>query len=564
MIKHSFTLFIIVTLLMACGDDKPLNPVLYDNVPETDLSAGILRPQWRHASMPAVIDTAVSERAHVSWSNPVEQVPITDIWNRDIGQGESNSVNVLGILFQPVDHKYVKDLDNNVFDSISYPIEAENSWAGFMRTFNYEQFDKAQFLEFRLKGDEGIMHIDIGRISEDIDGNGLVNTEDPWGYRTLDPLLDNGLDMLPDSLEFGYDPDNGVVDPAGDNWDGNDIWHINGTEGNRNDPDGGNVPDNEDPDYNGLELTNSYFSYRIDLSDTTNYYNGFYVDSTRNDKDWRTLRIPMHDPLALDTTIGAPSWNQTKHMRIWFDSAGAEHVNNPIIIQIAAMQFRGTGWHNATFVADSLLGPLDFSISFINEGIDLGYDPPPGVEGTSDQSLVLEYSGLNAGVMVYHPDSGLILASDTGKAERILPYTVNLTDHRFLEVHVHGDMEDDSVMFFFRMGAHEEAYYEYRTILKPGWDSDNKARFDVIKMEVMKNQFLEDRSNGIDSSLVRRSGKYSVKVTPDNRAPNVRLIKYFAAGVVNLDKTVKADGEIWIHGPVKTGTEFVFGDLFKR
>ncbi len=571
-------LFGVTAMLICCTGDQLLNPVIIETVPSLDLHAPIFRPHWHHASRPAVIDTSISERGHIAWYNPYDPVSIDEIWNnRDIGSGESGVAPVLEIVFKPVDHKFIRDTVNNVIDSTSVEIERENSWAGFMRCFadtlehtqgQFPDLNKAQYLEIRLKGDVGIMHIDLGLINEDVDGDGWLDNEDIDGLRILDEEEDVGLDGLPDSLEFGYDPQNGVFDPAGDNYEYSDpynfnIWRINGTEGNHDDPDGGWYPDTEDQDLDGLERTDAYFSYRINLADTINFYNGFQIDGTRNEYGWRTIHIPLNDPLALDQAVGSPSWEQFEYMRIWFDSLSASAPTDSIIVQLAAMSFGSTGWDDATYVADSLRGPIHFDIGFISQEVSSDFIPPPGVPGYYDQvrdvvsptrALLIMFEDLNAEVLINTPDSGLMLIADTGKAERSLDRAINLTAYENLEAFVYGDIdEEDSILFFFRMGADEDVYFEYRTILKTGWDPENYVFFDLVEVEVMKDQFLRDRRSGIDSSLTRQSGKYLVKVTENNHAPNITLVKYFAVGVINLDPDDTAEGDVWIYGLRQTG-----------
>jgi hypothetical protein len=529
-------------------------------------SLGILRTNWRHASLPVVIDTAVSERGHVSWLNPFDQIPITEIWNRDLGTGENNAAHVLEIAFKPVDHKFVKDTINNVIDSLSHEIEPEDSWAGFMRnipTGVANQLENAQLLELRLRGDEGILHIDLGRITEDIDGDGIIDNEDTDGFRILTEDEDVGLDGLASAQEFGYDPDNGVFDPAGDDFDLNDIWRINGTEGNMNDPDGGHYPDTEDPDNDGSELVNSYFSYRIDLSDTLDFYNGYYVDSSRNEHGWRTIRIPLRDPVAIDTMIDDPLWSNIQFVRIWFDSASAPNMTEPVKLQIASMEMLSTTWADSFVVADSLRsGQVSFDIAVISDEVDARYTPPPGVEGHYDQSrdvveteqsLLMTFEGLNAAVDVYSPDSGIVLSADTGLAVRQFFRVMNFMGYGKLQAFVYGNLKQsdtlsDSVLFFFRMGYNEQAYYEYRTFIKPGWDAENHVFVDFEEITGLKARLLDDRTKGIDSSLVRYDDntKYLVKIKSGGQDPTLTRIQYFSMGVVNLDRDKAASGEVWI------------------
>jgi len=59
--------------------------------------------------------------------------------------------------------------------------------------------ERAQLLELRVFGRRGILHIDLGEISEDVNGNGALDTEDSTrnGYNNniLDDDEDRGVDF---------------------------------------------------------------------------------------------------------------------------------------------------------------------------------------------------------------------------------------------------------------------------------------------------------------------------------------------------------------------------------
>jgi len=535
---------------------------------------GIQRKIWQHTSRPVGIDTAFSERGHVAWYNPLDPIPITEIWNRDIGTGETQTANILKVHFKPVAYKFIKDTVDSVIDSTSVMVDPEKTWAGFVRYFSpgaASQLEKSQFLEIRMRGEfSGNMHIDLGRISEDVDGDGELDAESRDPGRALDPAEDVGLDGLSDPLEFGYDPDNGVYDPAGDNFDGDldnpaNIWRINGTEGNADkdngDPDGGYLPDSEDPEFDVLDEANSYFSYEIYLNDTLNS-KSFYVPGTQNENRWKTIRIPLRDPEAVDTLVGDPSWSNIFYARIWFDSATTIGMpDQGYVLEFASIELLSTTWADSFFVADSLFsGDAKFEIAVINNEVDsLRYNPPPGVEGYYDpqlqkteneQSLLLMYENLNAQMDVYSPDNGVIIAADTGLAVRRFINPMNFMGYGKLEAYVWGGDDattsDDSVLFFFRLGYDKDAYYEYRTVLKPGWDERNHVLIDFAEITALKARLQEDRKKGIDSSQVRDSGNYRVKVKGFGQDPTLTRIRHFAMGVVNLDPDKKASGEVWV------------------
>lgn len=533
-----------------------------------NFSLGIFRGTWRHASKPVPIDDSLNIRGKIAWYNPYDQISINEIYpQRDIGTGEQAGTNILEIQYKPVDQYIRQNADDELLiDTLA--VEPAQTWNGFMRNIPegaVSQLAHVQLLEMRIQGDVGIMHIDLGRITEDINGDGVLTNEDKDGFKVLDEGEDVGIDGLPDEQELGYDPDNGVTDPAGDNYyydkdNSNDIWRINGTEGNGTepniDPDGGYIPDSEDEDNDGFELTNSYFSYKIDLSDSTQ----FEVVGTRNEYNWRTIRIPLRDPIAIDTIIGEPIWEEIQFARIWFDSASAQHLENPYRVRIADIDLVSTTWGDSLFIADSIRsGPVSFDVAVINDEVDERYTSPPDVEGFFDQtrdvveaeqSLLLSYSNLNARVMVHSPDSGFVLAADTGLAVRKFYRASNFMGYGHLKAFVHGGDEsaEDSVMFFFRVGSQNNFYYEYRTIIKPGWHSENHVDIDFDKITGLKARIIEDYKNGVDSSLARtdESGKYFVKVRSSFREPSLTNIQYFSMGVVNLDTTEAATGEVWI------------------
>ncbi len=532
-------------------------------------SLGIPRKTWRFASQPVGIDTAASERAHVAWLNPIDGVPVTDIWDRQIGTGEASTANVLEIHFKPVDHKFVRDTVQEIIDSSSVPINPEKSWAGFMRNISQgvaTQIQDAQLLEIRLRTGGsasanfgGLMHIDLGRITEDINGNGQPDAENPDPAQILTDEEDVGLDGLADQYEFGYNPDNGVYDPTGDNFDINNIWRINGTENNREDPDGGNRADTEDPDLNGLQVANSYFSYKINLTDTLDP-KSYYVSGTLNDTTgWETIRIPLRDPDAIDTIVGDASWNNIFYARIWFDSATTQNMpQDGYKVEIASIDLISTTWADSFYVADSVRsGDAKFDVAVINNEVDSRYDPPvagyydPQLNKTeSEQSLLLSYENLNSQVAVFSPDSGIVLAADTALAVRKFYRSMNFMGYGRLQAYVWGDtaVAHDSVMYFFRMGSDKDAYYEYRTILKPGWNPANFIDIDFSEITALKARLLDDRQKGIDSSLVRVSedGKYAVRIRAYGQDPTLTRMQYFSMGVINMTPDRQTSGEVWV------------------
>jgi len=522
-------------------------------------SLGLSRSGWRYASLPVVVDSLRSERAKFAWFNPPEDYSIQDIWNRD--EGGANTTRVLMLRFEPVNERKTFNVDSNryIIDTIAW----DSSWNGFMRDFSSgttSQLQNVQLLELRVRGDAGILHVDLGRISEDINGDGRYNTEDVNGNNILDEGEDVGLDGLSDNMEPGYSVSN--PDPNGDDfvYSYSNVWKINGTEGNGDDPEKEGIPDiDKESQDDSWSILNAYFSYRIDLSDTTSDAS-FYVPGTRNDKGWKTIRIPLRDQLAIDTTvcdpdIGCPDWNNITNARIWIDGA---QQSQSLTIEIAGLDLVSNVWADSLRVVNpARVDLVEFDVAVINNEVDARYTPPPGVSGYYDpstnltekeQSLLLSYGNLSGRDTVY-VDTNLILSADTGWAVRQLYRASNYMGYGKLEAYVHGDdnLSSSQILFFFRIGSDKDAYYEYRTVLKPGWALDNQVLMDFEEITALKAQLIEERKKGDTSTVIQdASGKYLIKIKPSGIAPSLTSVQYFSMGVINLDTLNTASGEVWI------------------
>ena len=146
-------------------------------------------------------------------------------------------------------------------------INPDSLWVGITTSLYSGDYDQIQskFFEIWVKGNSGNLQIDLGKISEDIDGNGQLNTEDipaaglTLGNGFLEDVEDTGLDGCFDEAEDGWggcletgtyneylligetvlinsSGDIDTNDPNGDNWDYEpgslNYSKINGTESN--------------------------------------------------------------------------------------------------------------------------------------------------------------------------------------------------------------------------------------------------------------------------------------------------------------------------------------------
>ncbi len=90
--------------------------------------------------------------------------------------------------------------------------DPDSLWVGITTSLYSGDYDQIQskFFEIWVKGNSGKLQIDLGKISEDTDGNGQLNTEDipaaglTLGNGFLEDIEDTGLDGCFDESEDGW------------------------------------------------------------------------------------------------------------------------------------------------------------------------------------------------------------------------------------------------------------------------------------------------------------------------------------------------------------------------
>jgi hypothetical protein len=505
----------------------------------TDLS--IRRGVWTLSSPPEDRDN--DARCRMWWYNPYDRVLIRDIWPNKEVQRTEDRTNVLNLqIFPDQPHRP----SNSLFDST----EANSRWNGIMRAFFAGAYDqtRTKFLEIWLKGEKGVLNIDLGQVSEDIDADGVLDTEDKEINGQRDGILeeqeDTGLDGLFDPAEPGYSAT--MTDPAGDNWrysddeDKRNVYDkINGTEGNLDDPDRRGRLDTEDINSNSvLDVIDNYFQYSIDLSDRLNEF----LADPQDNQGWRLYRIPLKEP-GNYSVEGNPDWGDIRFARISLSSSG------PTTVQIASIQLVGNRWQNLGISnLDTLHRALpigrapaegEFDVFVINTHENSEYTPPPGVAGILDrqtrvrekeQSLVVKYANLKP--------------LHQGSAYRFLYNPEDYTNYRYLKMFVHGDSASGSanVEFFLRLGSDSTNFYEYR--LKPvyGWEG-NEVVIDFEQITALKAYATDNRVSGSREPIDTTAGHYRVR-----GSPSLSRVRWLSVGLENVDTSGSepASGEIWV------------------
>ncbi len=514
----------------------------------TDLS--IRRGVWTLSSPPEGREN--DARCRMWWYNPYHRVLITDIWpNKEVERTEDKT-NVLTLrLFPDEPHR---PSDTHFDDST----EVSSRWNGIMRAFFAGAYDqtRTKFLEIWLKGEKGVLNIDLGQISEDIDGDGIPDTEDKEKNGQRDGLLDDdedtGLDGMTNKEEQVY-YNSDLSDPAGDDWSyehktgaEEEYAHINGTQGNRLDPDRLERIDTEDINSNSvLDVANNYYHFSIDLSDPSSK---FLADPEDN-KGWRLYRIPLKEP-GNYTEEGSPDWNDIRFARVWLSSSQA------CTVQIVSIQLVGNRWQNlgicnlssrqrALPIGEPPAEEAEFDIFVINTHENSDYTPPPGIAGIlnrqtqvreKEQSLVLKYTNLRP----LHQGSAyrILLASASNQ---------DYTNYRYLKMFVHGpeDLAPEdlaNVIFFLRLGSDSTNFYEYRTQLLPGWEG-NEVVIDFEKITALKAYALNNREPGSREPIDTTVGHYRVR-----GKPTLSKVRWLSMGVINADSVglEPVTGEIWV------------------
>ncbi|MCK4771843.1 MAG: cell surface protein SprA [Candidatus Latescibacteria bacterium] len=538
---------------------------------------GIGRGRWSPSSIP--VGRTAEERARLIWYNPWQRVNSRDIWPQKETDIRSDRVNVLNLILVPNQPSPWPAGAYQWDTTVLY-----GRWNGVQQAVAAGAADltQMQYLELWIQGYQGELHVDLGTISEDANGNGELNTEDlaPNGVRNgvIDAGEDIGLDGLGDEQELNFyilhasenpldyptleekknrfgqlysDPlwysGRSPDDPASDNWrytNPNVYTRVNGTENSKLDPDRQGRPDTEDINRNGyLDRSNNYVSYVINLSpesaDSVYVAGGDRDPLTWREQDsWRLYRIPLTD---VAETVGSPDLSLVQNVRLWVTGSPD---TSAYLVSVANIDIVGNRWRERPVVVDDVtLPPETVRVSIRNTFDNAGeYTPPPGVVPVRDritnllrqeQSLAVTFSQIPAGV--------------EGEVFRTIIKAEDFTQYRGIEMFMNArpiqtwvaGQDTSYIEGFLRFGADENNFYEYHTRVYPGWDERNhvKIRFDEIT--ALKIALL-DRWEGQGGVPDTTAGPLRVR-----GRPSLTNIRRLSIGVINRHPTLPIDGEIW-------------------
>ena len=548
----------------------------------------ILRRFWNISSAPVDLNTNEEydqrNRLKMYWYNPYSQVLTNNIWpNISTSQRAQNlTTDVLILKYEPQE-----------FQS---SVDPDSLWAGIITPMFIGDYDqtRSRFFEVWLRGDEGDLTIDLGKISEDYNGNGSLNTEDvpdaglALGNGFLEDNEDTGLDGCFDSFEDGFgnclqvegltysdylssgetqlinaSSDVDPNDPNGDNWtysEGSQNYEkVNGTEGNGTGDriqTGGKYPDTEDLDKSGfLDRTNDYFTKTISLNDSTYVAGSSEVDGIET--GWKLIRIPLsHFDKVQDISL-----SEIKYVRLVVSG-----INQPTKLEIAKIELVGNAWQElGTSLASQdsyAVQDSTFIVSVINDEDNPNYIPPTGVFGEYDQinqirskeqSLVLQFDDLDPN---YKGAAKKILAMDEKKGQSFLMYDK-------MKMFIYGNSEfaseeETDLKFFIQFGNGDE-YYKLTKPIYDTWDEElerNAINLDLNWLTNLKNQTEDsiellntndaftDSLNYIEYSFINEIDEIYEKIEIVGN-PSLSRLQYFIVGVEN-DSVHPISGELWL------------------
>jgi len=520
---------------------------------KTIIPIGVSYTQWKDLSAPDKIPALaglsykqmMDYKAKSFWySITPSNVFVSDIWgNRKKVAKADQQVPVLDFVFMPdTPGTY------NYHPKLSDPTK---TWGGMMKllssTANNLVVQHVEYIEFWVYNEQSPpnanLYIDLGRISEDVIPNKILNTEDKNGNGVIDPGEDVGIDGLNDAQERAKFHSK-KADPSGDDFSfkGNygttntmAYFNINGTEGNAVSTDMGRIPDTEDLNGNGkVDLVNSYFRYKVPLDTTKNKF----IAGTGGDKGWFLMRIPLRDTLL---TVGTPSLSDVEYIRIFTTG-----VSSTVHVRFADFNLVGNQWQK-TLPKDTVL-----SVSVINYEDNSNYTSPPGVLHLRDKTHPNQVVYLNEQSLdlIIHN-----LPDDSSRsAVKYLSRSLDVFNYKEMKLFIHGDNRTGpgsisslnpinySADVFFRFGSDQNNYYEYRQPIRPGW---NDVGIKFSELTAIKQN--RDSVNVVKQIPVPGEPNHFYAVKGN---PTLTSVKFLQVGIYNTPNSHNRgpiSGEVWVN-----------------
>jgi len=487
------------------------------------------------------------------------------------------------------------------------------SWAGIMTYLpgSLADREKDRYLELWVKNTAGgILHIDMGDVSEDLSLNGGP-PNGMWDYENprLDPnerdtTLDKGLDGLADTAEYWLvpnqaagvwdtlrygDPALGVFsgDPSRDNYaqyyrDKNYLANRSRVNGTQKDA----YLTSEDINRNGWSSREKLFRTAINFNslkanDRSDSVTFAYFDETSNSAQptvWRRFRIPLKDNPHFDTVYAPgstpPNWNDIKFVRLWWSDFPPDKMTDSLLMEFAAIDFVGNQWQPRP-TGDSIKIEAGVLNTEDDPEIYNGRTMPPALvwelreQGSlrflkKEQSLRLVYRGLARG--------------EEAMAEHFYTYqNINLANYDEIRMFMrpHADPAlmpsvNPYTWFVFRFGLNDSTYYEYRERFGAAGTNSlrDRAWIEGIRISLREmsklKEGLADRFTSADVVRVLPGGAHYRLYSRTGIAPSFSDVKWMAMGVLrdasNTDDAAELDsGDVWVNALRVSGIKALAG-----
>ena len=493
------------------------------------------------------------------WFSPTpSDVNVQNIW------GDRKKVARADQQVPVLDYVFVPDTPGTYNYHPNLITNKANDWGGIMRLLssnaNNLVEENIEFIEFWLYA-RGVpqgtkVYLDLGRISEDVIPNNILDTEDKNRNDVLEAGEDTGIDGLLDSQEGdpaqnpnlnGTAPTNTSTDPSGDNFGFSstsltkhelfDYFNFNGTQGNAALTDIGRIPDTEDQNRNGnLDRVNSYFRYEVPLD--TNLANNPYIAGSGAGQGWFLYRIPLKDTTQL---VGDPSFTNVETIRMFV--TGAENL---VHLRLAEFNLVGNQWQKV-LPQDTVM-----SVSVINVEDNENYSTPPGVFQQRDKTRPDE--------QVFGNEQSLDLiindlpVGESREAVKYLTVPLDVFNYSEMKLYVHGDENtssgsvsssdpnDYTSEVYYRFGSDTNNFYEYRQPIRPGWNEISISFKDLTAIKEARDSLSQLVKQPVPG---RPNNFYSLRGNP-----TLTSVRFLLIGILNKGSTVGAgdvSGEVWIN-----------------
>lgn len=371
-------------------------------------SVSLSEPSWIPGSVPGA-DATINEASR-SW----QKIGNEQIYRRQINSGwGTDKVTVLNFGVLPRGPA----APSHIYDEMWGGIMTAVSRTGLdFTSHNYQYLEVLICPKNILASSNGILHIDVGVVSEDMDSSGELKTEDP----------DN--DGRPETDE-GITFDNTDATPPG---------HLINTISHEG------IVDSDDLNRNGsLDVQQDYFEYDVDLGKIQldngypDYRTAKYDITDASDPwPWYYLRIPLDFSTRRTGDYGNPDESRVKHVRMWLEAQDSDDfpysADGGSELIIAQVQFNANTWDSP--VVEPILGSNELVVETIDSFTDGDYVPrttttdPDTNLVNKESSLLLKYTYTN------WADDGYPLPTPTGNSlvAALEPSEMLITDPKLI------------------------------------------------------------------------------------------------------------------------------------